>query len=319
MTGVRHFWRGNCAGGDTGDWPVFNRVLKGIRRLHSGPPAKKYPIGPGELLAMHSRFSPAPFARALWACIVVTWWAMLRKSNSTSTHASPSEYEHSLRRSDIELDSSKHRLILTIRSSKTNQSRERPHQVTLQGKVGHPLDPVAAWQAHVTASPIHPTMAAFTFLESQRSQAMTYDTLRIALKRLMEAMGKSMHDVSSHSLRRGSATFAWHAGVPDVLLQAQGAWRSDCYKEYITLSHAAQVSVSTTMFDAVTSGHRPPMIPAKSPLGHVQMGQEDQEVHVDESEIMQLLNMSEIAQPTPPDAVVAEFDVADIPVSGMDM
>lgn len=40
------------------------------------------------------------------------------------------------------------------------------------------------------------------------------------------------HNVSSHSLRRGGATYLAAANLPDWLIQEMGRWRTDAFKLY---------------------------------------------------------------------------------------
>ena len=83
MTGVKHFWRELSVLPDMSQWNIYHRVLKGIRRRHSGMSQKEHPIAPEELISMSRRFDDTPFAHVLLSCILCAWWGMLRKSNMT--------------------------------------------------------------------------------------------------------------------------------------------------------------------------------------------------------------------------------------------
>ena len=48
--------------------------------------------------------------------------------------------------------------------------------------------------------------------------------------------GMSADEVSSHSFRRGGATFAHAAGASSSFIKALGDWRSNVYLRYIELS-----------------------------------------------------------------------------------
>ena len=93
----------------------------------------------------------------------------------------------------------------------------------IQGRIDHVLDPVGAWLRHLAANPNIPEHSpAFNFPEDGSTQSMTYDLLRGTLKLGFGAIGGDPAQVSSHSLRRGGATVAYHAGVDEVLLKAHG-------------------------------------------------------------------------------------------------
>ena len=84
----------------------------------------------------------------------------------------------------------------------------------IQGRIDHVLDPVGAWLRHLAANPNIPEHSpAFNFPEDGSTQSMTYDLLRGTLKLGFGAIGGDPAQVSSHSLRRGGATVAYHAGV----------------------------------------------------------------------------------------------------------
>lgn len=121
-----------------------------------------------------------------------------------------------------------------------------------------------------TSSDSHSQSLAFVFEEEGQRYPLQYDTLRLALKRLMHAIGVDPTEVSSHSLRRGCATYAYHAGVKEPLLQAHGGWASDAYKAYIELTPAARIQASSLMFEHMDSMTPFVSYPAVDPLDHVQ-------------------------------------------------
>ena len=67
--------------------------------------------------------------------------------------------------------------------------------------------------------------------------ALLHADLVLAAKRMAELVGVDPGSVSGHSFRRGGASYAFRAGVPDVLIQYQGDWRSMAYRECTSLCH----------------------------------------------------------------------------------
>ena len=49
----------------------------------------------------------------------------------------------------------------------------------------------------------------------------------------MYEIGLDPNHYSSHSFRRGGATWAFKCGVSAELIQLQGDWKSDAYKLYL--------------------------------------------------------------------------------------
>jgi hypothetical protein len=270
MTGVKHYWaQMGATDMHLSTWHVYNQVLKGLRRGHSGVPMRKHPISPDELISMFTRFADTAFAHALKACILIAWWGMLRKSNVTADNINPSAGTHCIARADVEVASAQYMLRVRVRSSKTNQFKERSVELLLHGRKGHPLDPVAAWEKHIASSPLPATAHAFDFIEAGKQHHLQYDALRKALKMYFAEIGGSSVAVSSHSLRRGGATYAWHSGVRDILIQAHGDWKSMCYRDYIEASVDARLSTTKRMFDRIVAGTPTVMHPALAPLEHV--------------------------------------------------
>lgn len=77
---------------------------------------------------------------------------------------------------------------------------------------------------------------AFAYKAGTGWLAMLHSSLVQAAKAMAARVGLDPSAVAGHSFRRGGASFAFQAGVPDVLIQRQGDWLSSCYREYIVLA-----------------------------------------------------------------------------------
>ncbi len=58
---------------------------------------------------------------------------------------------------------------------------------------------------------------------------------------------------SSHSFRRGGASWAFHSKVPGELIKVHGDWSSDTYLRYLDLSMNQKLSVAPNMIQALPS------------------------------------------------------------------
>ena len=68
------------------------------------------------------------------------------------------------------------------------------------------------------------------------------------LRTLLTLIGQGdINHFSGHSLRRGMATSASAARVPDHVIAAMGRWSSDCYKTYIDTSNHAIASAQQSL------------------------------------------------------------------------
>ena len=196
---------------------------------------------------------------------------MLRKSNTTTGYKNPLDAGSVIQAADITFLDREWALRVSIRKSKTNQFKERVHVIMLQGARGHVLDPVVAWNEHVSVNMPTATEAAFTYTEDGIRHSMSHDVLVRATKLLFAAGGGRASEVSGHSYRRGGATFAFLAGVPDILIQHQGDWQSMAYRMYIDITPECMRQATQKMFAVLQSAPSGPASFALSedPLGHV--------------------------------------------------
>jgi hypothetical protein len=277
MSGVKHFWTSCGSSVELSSWMRYYRVMRGLRRCKGGTPNRKRPISPDHLREFYAHVDlQSCFGVALWACILVTWWGMFRKSNTTVGNANPMDSTLCIRKSDIMIDEVNWSLTISVRKSKTNQFAERVHKVVIKGMPGDVLDPVRAVLRHFQLNALELTDFAFAFYENAKQTPMRHEDLVRATKVLSSAIGLDPRAVSGHSYRRGAATFAFQAGVPDILMQYHGDWQSMCYKLYVELSAKTMARASELMIARLRSGLSEPMVPSEAPWGHTGQGNLDQ-------------------------------------------
>ena len=66
-----------------------------------------------------------------------------------------------------------------------------------------------------------------------QTRVLDYHGFNSALKEALRIAGLQTLDVTPHSFRRGGASFALMCGAPEVLIKAQGDWRSLAWEKYI--------------------------------------------------------------------------------------
>jgi hypothetical protein len=64
---------------------------------------------------------------------------------------------------------------------------------------------------------------------------------------MIRDVGKNPDVYSTHSFRRGCASWTFAAEVPSELIQFYGDWKSDAYKIYLKFSLDDKISVATKM------------------------------------------------------------------------
>ena len=73
----------------------------------------------------------------------------------------------------------------------------------------------------------------------------TYRMFQARLRRVLVAVGVDQaKEYSSHSFRRGGATFAYLCGVPAEIIKILGNWKSDCYLKYLHLPLEARIAAA---------------------------------------------------------------------------
>ncbi|KIY93554.1 hypothetical protein MNEG_14407, partial [Monoraphidium neglectum] len=188
------------------DWAGFihlRRQLAGLRRLKGEGAGRKLPIRPPLLLRMAAVLPGGSRWHALFVCCVVGVLGMLRRSNLVPGALSLFGQEKHLTRADITIDGAKYAL-------------------RLRGFVG--------------AVPAPADAPAFSYFDDAGAlRSLSFDALAAGIKHLVAAVGLDPASYSTHSLRRGGATWAFEHKVPTLLIKATGDWSSDAYEAYLTL------------------------------------------------------------------------------------
>lgn len=252
LHGVRVLYEQRGLGHPFTDMPFLAMLRRGLRRQQGTPPKKKRPITPAMLQQWRLLMDPSnSMHTALFACMLVAFFGFFRKSTvavATSSLADPELY---LRRQDITVDRQRYCLVIRVPKSKTNPYKERVDHIYIAGLQGNPLDPVAAYQRLLDANPAPPGAPAFGHGPTGAYTPITHRFLVKNTKQYAAALGIDPAEVSGHSYRRGGATFAFAAGVPDPLIQLQGLWASLCYRGYIDMPVEARLLTSTLMLHRV--------------------------------------------------------------------
>lgn len=208
------------------DYENFNikRCLSGARRALGDAPRQAEPILPSQLAAMLSRLSDSPGHTAFKAAILTSFRGLLRKAHITRSDAA-------LLRQDFTF----HKWGMTIRvsKSKTIQYAERTLEIPVS-RVSHPfLCAVKAVERHFMQVPALPGDQAFRTPTPSGSDALEYTNYSAVLKKLCSDTGLDPKSFSSHSLRRGGATYLLLAGSSIQEIKTRGDWASDCVYLYL--------------------------------------------------------------------------------------
>ena len=108
-----------------------------------------------------------------------------------------------------------------------------------------PLDDLCAvkWTLkHFTEVPAQQGDEAFRLQARDRSVPQDYRSYQETLKFICEKEGLDPSKFSSHSMRRGGATFLSMIGVSVQEIKERGDWQSDAVYEYLKTPLAARIA-----------------------------------------------------------------------------
>ncbi|VDI50863.1 Hypothetical predicted protein [Mytilus galloprovincialis] len=97
----------------------------------------------------------------------------------------------------------------------------------------------------------HNLVSAFMFSSKSKLMPLTYNGFLARLKQSLKSLGYDSSKYSGHSFRRGGATFALECGVPSEIIQTQGDWKSDAYKNYLDPSFTHRQTVMNVFAKAL--------------------------------------------------------------------
>ena len=99
------------------------------------------------------------------------------------------------------------------------------------------------WQGCVAAVPTPADAGAFSYRDAVGAlHSLTFDLLAEGIKHLVGAVGLDPARYSTHSPRRGGATWVYKHQVHTLHIKATGDWRSDAYEAYLTLGQVRSCS-----------------------------------------------------------------------------
>ena len=146
-------------------------------------------------------------------------------------------------------------MVLSIRSSKTDQFREGDS--LLVGRTGAITCPVQMMEryfrmGHLNGESHDRVFRAIVNSKGgemlRKSGGLSYSRLRELLLEKISMLGMGPRQFGMHSLRAGGATAAANAGVPDRLFKRHGRWRSESAKDcYVKDSVDSRLSVSKSL------------------------------------------------------------------------
>ena len=197
-------------------------ALNGARRLCGKGRGKSTGLFPNDLLCIFNKLDMSNFNDlVLWSALTLAFRCLLRASNYCKSR-------HSLRVDDLLFV--KQGIVVRIRSSKTNQFNEYVSDIPIFANSSSPLCPVK-WLLRMLSIRV-PARGDNLFLLSVKGnfKPMSASWLNKFLKNNCD-----VPNVSSHSLRRGGASYMLQLKYKLPEVKQRGLWKSACVFEYLSL------------------------------------------------------------------------------------
>lgn len=218
----------------------FKLFMKGLKRCNPHSVKTALPITP-DILQKIKHFLDFSDENnyTFWCLFLFGFYLMCRKSNLVG---SAHEQHKCLKRGDIKI--SDDYLTVKFTWSKTIQFGERKLEIPITKNPSEDLCAYKAFQEMKTRFPVKDNTAAFVVKIGNKIRPVTYYMMQKALRSSIAGIGLNPSDYSTHSLRRGGATFAFKSGVSAELIQVMGDWKSDAYKIYLQHDFQDKLKVS---------------------------------------------------------------------------
>ena len=226
-------------------------ALKGLSVDRGLAVRQAAPITPQILAKFYSHLDlTQPEDIAWWALFLVSFFLMLRSSNVTPQTRADYDPVKQLHWSSISLSDKV--ALVTITWTKTVQYRQRELVIPLLSIPGSFLCPVLALRRLASLGKISSQGAVFC---DKYHYPLTYKAYLNKVKALAALSGLNPSEFSTHSFRRGGATFAYQAGVPLQLIQLQGDWQSLAVLRYLQYPMEARALVGAKMSQLMQAMH----------------------------------------------------------------
>lgn len=204
--------------------------LKGALRRLGGYSKIATPLLPKDLLLIFSNMNNSKGHTAFRAATLLSFRALLRKSQFT-------ESASCLRRSDVSFY--EWGMLINVRRSKTIQFGERLLQIPVAKVFNIELCAVYWLRRHFLECPAEPDSYIITI---PGKLGLPYSIFQDTLKYFCSVADLDPDKYSSHSLRRGGATFLSISGSTIDEIKVRGDWASSCVFKYLQTPIGVRIS-----------------------------------------------------------------------------
>lgn len=238
------------------DFPSLNSMevrltLRGMEKSLAHSVVKAKPIDVGLLRDIYAHLDMTNTVHVFfWCLFLFLFFLFARKSQFLPLTKKVGDVAKVVRRVDIRHTNKG--LCCTFRWTKTTQTGKRVilPLVSISDSV---LCPVSAYLRMIKCVPAPVDGPAFVLPGKKKILSpVTYRQFQSFLRTSIAATGCDPSGFSSHSFRRGGASFALKLGLPSELIQSQGNWLSDAYLGYLDITLQQRTDVAMTFAHAIS-------------------------------------------------------------------
>ena len=213
------------------NWQVAT-VLRGVKRGKGQAVDVRAPLLPPHLELIRDQLNLELLQDLqFWAITIIAFFGLLRIGNLTPPN--------SVRRKDMLVTASG--ISLVIYKSKTIQYRQRVHSVVLPYIPGHKLCPVTALLKLVAKTPsCSPDAPLCAIMDTKGHPSIISASGYRARLNSVTSRCPQIPSCSTHSLRKGGATWLLSCGVPLAVVRIMGDWASDAVFKYLLPDNASK-------------------------------------------------------------------------------
>ena len=217
-------------------------TLQGLNKTMLSPVKQAVPLTPEIMIDMVAYLDLTKrFDLVFWGVTVIGFFTFFRKSNLVPDNITSFNPNKQLTRQHVSFERSLATLAVTW--SKTIQHKQRVLEVPLFPIHNSPLCPVSILKALLK----FPGKKYYPLFALKGGIPFTYSVFQKKFKSVLTLAGYQGSQFSSHSMRCGGSLWVFKSWVPDLLIQVQGDWTSDCYKRYLSFPVEVRAVVNLKM------------------------------------------------------------------------
>ena len=219
---------------DIGDY-VYGLTIKGITRDKGHVVRRAHPVTPDLLVSMYGKVNTQDIRHIVaWVAVLLGFYAFFRKSNLVPESAVRFDGDKQLSRKNFYKWEGMY--FIRVFWAKNIQFRERELIIPLLPNPDKRICPVYWLDVMFELVPGNIGDPGLAIPGKSGNRALVYAQLTKLMRQWIDGTGLDPKLFTSHSLRRGGASWAAHCGIPSHVIKILGDWRSQAFLKYIELT-----------------------------------------------------------------------------------